>query len=266
MGVCRDKSLTLLNDKGYNVVRLPRAGIEPLDILGRDGRSMEWLGRLDALWQSSSPVPQTRPPQVAGDIEGKKTSNLELSAGLTLLKGVLSAFNVGAGLDAAYRNAASLEFGFSNVHAIGAAPLEIGAYLAQGRADVNNPVIARFFMDDDTDGFVITEVLKSNRINVTARTAKGAELKVDADQIQGAVGAKVGVSTGSGSEETVTFEGDVAVTFGFKLLAIALVEGRWQVAGVKPGADTAFGLQAEHIGEEPVLLRQGLISLPEKDS
>lgn len=264
MGVCRDKSLTLLNDKGYNVVRLPRSGIEPLDILGRDGRAMEWLGRLDALWQSSKPMPTIRPPQVAGDIEGTTTSNLELSAGLTLLKGVLSAFNVGAGLDAAYRDAATLAFAFSNVHAVGSPPLEIGAYLAAGSADSNNPVIARYFMDDDTDGFIITEVLKSNRINVTAKRENGADLKVDADQIQGAVGAKVGVSVGGSGATTISYQGEFEVTFGFKLLAIALVDGRWQVTGVKPSAATSFSLQADDVGTDAFLLRQGLISMPER--
>lgn len=264
MGLCRDKSLTLLNDMGYNVVRQPRAGIEPLDVLGRDGRSMEWLGRLDSLWRSPIPVPRTRPPQPAADIEGKKTSNLELSAGLALLKGMLSAFNVGAGLDAAYRDAAALEFAFSNVRSIGVAPLEIGAYLAQGSTDPGNPVIERYFMDDDTDGFVITEVLKSDRLNVTARNDKGRELTIDADQIKGAVGAKIGVSAGGTGEATISYQGDVALTFGFKLFAIALAEGRWRVTGVKPGADTAFSLQADHSGDEPVLLRQGMILLPEK--
>ena len=264
MGICRDKTLSLLNDKGYNVVRLPRAGIEPLDLLGRDGRSMEWLGRLDQLWTSSRPVPQLRAPQPVAEIEGKKTSSLELSAGLTLLKGVLSAFHAGAGLDAAYRNAATLEFGFSNVQSIAVAPLEVGNFLAAGSADTGNPVIERFFMDDHTDGFIITEVLKSEKLNVTARRSDGGEFKVDADEIKGVLGANAGISATVGSEGTVTYAGVTPLTFGFKLLAIGLDEGRWHVTGVKAGADTAFGIDASHAGDDPVLLRHGMILLPEK--
>lgn len=264
MGICRDKTLNLLNDKGYNVVRLPRAGIDPLDLLGRDGRSMEWLGRLDSLWTSSRPVPQLRPPQPAADIEGKTTSALELSAGLALLKGMLSAFNVGGSLDAAYRHAATIEFGFSNVRVIGVAPLDVGNFLASGSADTANAVVEHYFMDDHTDGFVITEVLKSDRLNVTARNADGGALTVDADQIKGLLDAKVGVTASSTKDATITYEGDTPLTFGFKLFAIALDEGRWRVSGVKPGADTAFGIDATHAGEEPVLLRHGMILLPEK--
>jgi hypothetical protein len=266
MGICRDKSLTFLNDKGYNVIRLPRAGIEPLDLLGRDGGSMEWLGRLDTLWRSPRPVPQPRVPQPATDINDQKTSSLELSAGLTLLKGVLSAFSVGAGLDAAYHHAATLEFAFSDVQSIAVAPLEVGNFLAEGSADSGNPIIEHYFMDDHSDGFVITEVLKSNRLKVTARRADGGELKVDADQIKGVVGAKVDVSVGGSGDSTLTYAGDTPLTFGFKLFAIALVEGHWHMMGVKPGADTAFSLDGTHAGEESILLRRGMILLPEKQA
>jgi hypothetical protein len=264
MGICRDKSLTFLNDKGYNVVRLPRAGIEPLDLLGRDGGSMEWLGRLDTLWRSPRPIPQPRVPQPATEIEGKTTSSLELSAGLTLLKGALSAFNVGAGLDAVYRDAATLEFAFSNVRSIVVAPLEVGSFLAEGSTDAGNPIIEHYFMDDHSDGFVITEVLKSNQLNVTARRADGGELKIDADQIKGVVGAKVGVSSSGSGGSTLTYAGDTQLTFGFKLFTIALVDGHWRMMGVKPGADTAFSLDGTNAGDESILLRRGMISLPEK--
>jgi hypothetical protein len=33
---CKDPSLTYLNRYGYNVVTLPRTGLEPLLVLGRD--------------------------------------------------------------------------------------------------------------------------------------------------------------------------------------------------------------------------------------
>jgi hypothetical protein len=36
MAGCKDPSLTFLNSAGYNVMRLPRAGVDPLDILRKD--------------------------------------------------------------------------------------------------------------------------------------------------------------------------------------------------------------------------------------
>ena len=39
----KDPSVTFLNKFGYNIIRLPRTGIEPLDVIGRD-HGMQWLG------------------------------------------------------------------------------------------------------------------------------------------------------------------------------------------------------------------------------
>jgi hypothetical protein len=36
MPVCKDPSLTFLNQFGYNVIKLPRTGIEPMHVVGRD--------------------------------------------------------------------------------------------------------------------------------------------------------------------------------------------------------------------------------------
>ena len=46
---CEDKAITYLNKFGYNVIKLPRAGIEPLDVLGRD-RVVQPLGTAAQFW------------------------------------------------------------------------------------------------------------------------------------------------------------------------------------------------------------------------
>ncbi len=43
MAWCEDKAVGYLNRYGYNVLKLPRAGIEPLDVIG-DDRHVEKLG------------------------------------------------------------------------------------------------------------------------------------------------------------------------------------------------------------------------------
>ena len=240
MAACRDKSLGFLNDKGYNVVRVPRAGIEPLDLLGRDDGSMEWLGRLGSLWRSPAPLPAARPPQPAADIEGKRTDSLGVEAGLSLLKGVLSVFNAGAGLDAAYARASSLEFAYTDVRSVGVAPLEIGAFLAQGDTDRRNPVVERYFLSGDAEGFVLTEVLKSDRIKVTARAGNGGSVKVDIDQVSATLGVEAGVTVSRASESALIYAGPVPVTFAFRLLRIAFADGRWTTRGVKAGGALAF--------------------------
>src|SRR5580704_627585 len=115
MALCTDKSLTYLNDQGYNVVRLPRKGIDPLDVLGRDGKSLERLGRLDQLWTSKKPVPSVGGPQPAAHINGQSTSEMSASVGLKLLSGVLKAIGATVPeISFAYNKASSLQFTFGN--------------------------------------------------------------------------------------------------------------------------------------------------------
>ena len=76
MGVCKDPRLTYLNSIGFNVVKLPRADVQPLEVLGRDDKSLDNLGRLSTHWKSSVPEPKAAPPSPAANINGQKTDRI----------------------------------------------------------------------------------------------------------------------------------------------------------------------------------------------
>ncbi len=106
MGICKDPALTFLNHQGYDVVRHPRGGIGPLDVLGPDGKSLESLGSLDQVWHSNIAPPSAKPPQPGAGIEGRKTADLDLSVGISLLDTVLEGRGVTEPkLKSAYQNA-----------------------------------------------------------------------------------------------------------------------------------------------------------------
>src|SRR5580704_9688932 len=98
MRACKDPALTYLNGDGYNVVRTPRVGIEPLDVLGRDKGYIDKLGSLSEIWDSTEPVPKASDPQPTANISGQKTQSLDLGIGLKLLAGVLTGMGSGIGL------------------------------------------------------------------------------------------------------------------------------------------------------------------------
>lgn len=258
MALCTDDSLTYLNGIGYNVIRLPRRGIDPLDVLGRDGKSLERLGRLDQIWASSKPVPIPGGSLVAAKISGQRTSELSLSIGLKMLSNVLAA--IGAkmpNLDFAYSQASTLQFTFESVTTRGVDAFAVGEYLGAGDLRGPSPVFDRYFLEEDTEAFVITEVLESTSISVTAKDDSKSGIKVDMPAIQNVVGAAVTIDMKAGSGSDLTFSGTEPVTFGFKAFQIAFA-GRWRVVRTEPGPDLAFSLPAQLTGEAvPVLLRRG---------
>jgi hypothetical protein len=262
MAICKDPSVTFLNRFGYNVVKVPRTGVEPMDVLGKD-ESMQRIGRLSSVWKTSSLEPKINPPSTAADVNGQKSDNLDLSVGLKVLANVLSAFGAAVpSLGFAYKHARKVQFGLANVISVSVDPLEVGNYLASGDLDTLNDVAAHFFTEDDAQAFVITEVLKSDTVVVTAKSNSGTEVKVDIPAIQQAVGINIGVNTSGSDDVSVTYKGRMAVTFGFKAFAIAYVDGRWRLHGVQPTGELAFEIAAADEQPTPVIFNtMGLVRI-----
>ena len=236
----KDPSVTFLNKFGYNVVKLPRVGIEPLDLIGMDETS-QWLGPLSAVWNSTVPVPQPSAPRRAAPVNGQKTDQLDLSFGLKILGNALAAFGASVpSLDVAFKRARKVQFSYSNVTSTVVAPLEAGNYLAGGTLNTENPVVKHYFMEPDSQAFLILDVLKSDSITVIATDEHGTEVGVDVPAIQGIVGAGVRLTPGGASNSSVTFSGAEPATFGFIVDEIQFEAGKWSLSGAAPDGALAF--------------------------
>jgi len=237
---CRDRSLTLLAKYGYNVVRLPRTGIEPLDVLGRDRTGVERLGRLPAIWDSQAQVPAIQAGDVATEIRTLVTTSLKASIGLRLLEDILGGLGAAVPrLDFAYGTKRSLQFTFGNIRVARVDPFEVGSYLKDGDLQTGNPWIARYFFDDGADAFVLTEALKSDTVTVSVSSDNDADVALDLAAIQNAVGAQVEVKAGVAKQSDISYRGPAHLTFAFKAFGIGFNytdagPGAWEVSGLNP--------------------------------
>ncbi len=237
----KDPSVTFLNKWGYNVVKLPRAGIEPLDVVGHD-KGTQWLGPLASVWTSKSPAPVPGPPRPAATVNGQKTDALDLDLGLHVLGNTLAAFGASIpSLDLAYKQARTVQFSYTGVELTVISPLDAGNYLAGGELRTDNPVVRTYFQNPDCQAFLVTSVLKSGSITVTAQDEHGVGVGVDVPAISGLVGAKVGVKAHDASNSTVTFVGPEPVTFGFAAQRIMYVNGMWSLQEAPTSGEMAFG-------------------------
>src|SRR5579875_3405935 len=100
----KDPALTYLNKLGYNVVRMPRAGIDPLQLIGRD-QDIRPLGPLTDYLDAGVSPPPILPPRDAVAVNGQRTDALDCSVGLGILSNALKAFGASApSLDTAYKS------------------------------------------------------------------------------------------------------------------------------------------------------------------
>jgi hypothetical protein len=247
----KDPSITFLNQFGYNVVKLPRVGIEPLDVVGKD-QTTQWLGPLSAVWQSKVATPKPSGPNPATSINGQKTSKLDLNFGLKVLANALAAFGATVpSLDFAYTRASKVEFSYGNVTSTVVAPFAAGEYLANGVLNSDSPVVKHYFLDPDSQAFLIVDVLKSDSISVTATDDHGMGIEVNIPAIQEAVGAKVEVGAGGGQTGTVVFTGKIPVTFGFIVNKIEFDGKNWSIQGTAPSGAQSFPVTASGATEPP---------------
>jgi hypothetical protein len=266
---CSDPRLTYLNSYGYNVVKLPRAGIEPLQVIGKDHGSLEDLGPLSTIWQATSSPPALQGPNVAASVNGQKTDDLKLSVGLDILASVLQGMGAASPKVAvAYTDARSVQFTFANVTETVVMPLDVGHYLSAGDLDSASP-FASYFLDHEKQAFVITSVLKSNSITVTAKQDSGTTISVDIPVIEQIVGANVSVGTSSTNNGDITFKGAQPLTFGFKVFGITYGGGHWQVYGQPASGGSALGLgtlDSPGFSQQPILVVPGalLSELPKR--
>jgi hypothetical protein len=262
MGFCKDPRLTYLNDSGYNVLRLPRRGITPLGVLGRDHKTKNWLGTLDQIWKSEVPAPTAGAPQPVAPLSGAKTSDIKISFGLDILANALSGMFGGSApsLETEYKDAKSVQFVFRNVRSVGIDPFVVGNFLAKGDLADKSPVVKRYFSNlKDIDALVITEVLESKSLGVIAKKDSSTSVSVNVPQIQVTLGAKVAVAATNSSNTEVNYEGSDYLVFGYKAFGIAMQNGEWQIYGVAANEDGAFAAGAD-IGD-PIVDANELVQI-----
>ena len=99
--------------------------------------------------------------------------------------------------------------------------------------------------------------MKAKKFTVTAEKSNGTGVELEVPVIQQAVGGSVKVSADSERSSKITYEGPVALTFGFQAFEVGVAGGVLSLVSAKPGAvalDMVAG-QAEDV--KPTVLETG---------
>lgn len=257
----KDPSVTFLNRFGYNVVKLPRVGIEPMDLVGVDNNNSQRLGPIRVVWKSSAAEPSPSAPNPAAALAGQQTDQMELKVGLRILANALAAFGATVpSVDFAYSRARKVQFAYTGVTSTSVDAVSAGEYLTKGTLNTENPIVRRYFEDPEAEAFLILDVLKSASVTVTATDERGTSVGVDVPAIQGVVGANVGVKINAAANNSVTYSGPVPVTFAFAVDRIEFDGTRWSLSGQAPAGFLAFAAGAAGTAPPtagPVILGSG---------
>jgi hypothetical protein len=257
---CSDPILTQLKDKGYNVIRLPRLGIRPLDVLAGTNSELDHLGALHTVWTSSTKEPVPYEPRATSNIAGGTSRAIKASLGLSILNDLLAGFGVSAPkVKTAFGQTRTLTFKYDQPKQWGIAPFEIGSYLAAGDLAEGNPVLDKHLRDSRL--YLITEILLSNSLTVVAEAKTSSNTAVDGNMLKDAVQAKLDVSVEEGEQSSITFAGKHDVAFGFKAFELSFSDGKWTIGEFAEPGSISFDTAKLTADPAPVLFGGPMLQL-----
>jgi hypothetical protein len=210
-----DPILDLLKGIGFLPLRLPRADVQPLQLLNLDGKQFSLLGDLDeAMNAGTAKLPPVKKDiATAGQIQGTRSSTVKASLGLDILGNILGALT-GTKLDvsAGFQNASTLTFEFGDVTVTTVSIILLDKYLNLATIDATAKQIKQLMQAGKVG--VTTAVARSKKYIVSAQNDHGADIKADVPVIKGIASGNLSVSTTGGKTQKVVFEGPDAITFG----------------------------------------------------
>lgn len=222
MGMCTDRSVNYLKSLNLNTILQPQEDIAPLQLLGEYKGARAIIGTLSQLVDGGGTLPEVT-SGVAGNINGQRSSKLPISLGINILGNIIGAMGGNLGVSASYENAKKIEFAFSDVTRRRANTISIGDYLEAAEIRWEHPVLKKFLFGSGRL-FVLTEIVSSRKIGVTAFQSNNMAVKLDVPIIQAAVGGSVSVGSETQSTTTITYEGAKDLAFGFAAIELAAGE------------------------------------------
>ena len=226
---CKDRSVTHLKSFGYNVIRLPKADIAPLQIFTSKKGTLQPLGDLPSVFipVETVSVPAIKKDTAVASLSGQKTGDLSVGIGLNILGAVIGAMGGSKlGLDLQYKNARTVVFSYGDVTEDSIQVIDLDKYLSKSDVDPTSKHVAQLLEADEI--FVITSVIKSKSITVEGKKKDNTDVKVDVPVIKEIVGGNIGVTTNSNSDSKVTYTGTIPLGFGFKAVRLFYDNGEYQ--------------------------------------
>ena len=250
-----DPSITFLRSFGFSVVRLPKAGRRPLQVMHRKGKDLNPLGDLLELFVPGNvpPPPILSDAQPGVSIEGKETGKVNVNIGLTILGGIIKAFGGSdLGLSLAYKKARTVTFEYRDVFEDSVSRLGLEQFV--NRAGIR-PENSRGTVDKllDDEVYVLTSTLKSRKFVVEAQAEGGMSIQADVPVIKDAVGGNLKVETEGQLQTKVLYEGPIQLVFGIQAVQLVFDEtGQFLTTEqLTPGDAAARGLMARSLPEAP---------------
>lgn len=223
-----DPLFSSLRDFGYNAVRLPKSTIKPLQLYAKKGNELYRLGELSKAFVSRGNIsyPKILEDMPAPHISGKKSGELSLGLGLSMIFGIITSLGGStSGLDVKYQQANSIIFQYENVLEDSIEIIELDKFLNDTDINPFSKYVAELLDSDSV--YVTTDTLKTCKLAVFPKAERRVDLDMQIPEIQSIVGPNITVSSKGEASSAITFEGKTPLVFGFRVMQLFYNKGRY---------------------------------------
>ncbi|MBM3212429.1 hypothetical protein FJZ33_09425 [Candidatus Poribacteria bacterium] len=226
--LCNDPLVNYLKSFGYNVIRLPKEDVKPLQVLSRKGKDLNRLGDLVSLLVTGSniPLPAIIENKRLANFSGQRTSDLSPGVGISILGSFISAMggsNLGLGIK--YQQAKTVAFEFQDVYEDKVEIIKLDQYLTD--ADINPASKYMVELLEEDELYITTATIKSTKFAVEAKKSNGVALDISIPEIQGVVGGNVKVSGSLTVSSKIIYESSFPLVFGFQAVRLFYDQGHY---------------------------------------
>ncbi|MET1112434.1 MAG: hypothetical protein ABWX67_13005 [Allosphingosinicella sp.] len=224
---CNDPK-NFMNPHGYGTIAVPRASIQPLQMLSKSGGRLTPIGPLSGTFQAgAAPLPVPKPFN-AVNLSGAQARNIDVSIGLDILGKVIGALAGSTlGIKAAYKQAKKVSFEFGEVTERAVEISDLDQFLSAASVAGNAGNFLKALLEED-EVYCIISTVEARQINVEASAEGSGSLGLEIPVIQQLVGGKVSVSGGSSSSSKLTYtSNDTPLAFGLKVVRLFVKDGRY---------------------------------------
>lgn len=218
----------LLADQGYNMIALPRAGIQPLLLLSEEGNSLVSLDSpLEAFFAADmAPIPSFN--TITAPFSGQKMLKFELKSNLNFLSGLFQQFKMddsqlkaGAGSDHSY----TVDFAFEQVKEDKVGLLDLDNFLT-GAVPLEKEFRTYAERLRKSQLYIVTSLLKSAAFSIEVKDETGRQLDLDLG-MQDAAAGKLTIDRNKNNGFTIAHRNGPELAFAFKAAQILYDKAAW---------------------------------------
>lgn len=206
-----------------NPLRIPEKRVQPCCVVAKKDKKVSFRGKLGPLLQGDEafevPIHSSKMPQLSG----KKTKEVGAEMGAKICGDLLKGFGFpGVDLSTAFNNSKDFSFSFQNVERHYIEINELGAALSSREINRDNPA-ATIFFKSESSLLLIDSIITSSGFDINMNKDASANLDVKVDEIKNLIGeTDVKLNIKKNSENSISFEGEDALTFAFTCVEFVL--------------------------------------------